>query len=176
MTQGGSSASTTGASATPEVKIDTDKLAQKPLGGKDQPKAAVSEKAQGEPQMIAKEERVEYRDQNGNLLNEEQVKALEGKVEFQTKYETKTRLVDQFGNEIYSDVNEAPAGVAPPHPDVQGVDSETVKGPAAEEGEGKPAPPPQDAAASQDGHIEAERNQPRPASEGKAATVQDDEL
>ncbi|WPH01498.1 dolichyl-phosphate-mannose--protein mannosyltransferase 1 [Acrodontium crateriforme] len=47
------------------------------------------------------EEKVEYRDENGVLLNEEQVKALEGKVSFSTRYETRTRLVDEYGNEIH---------------------------------------------------------------------------
>jgi len=46
------------------------------------------------------EEKVEYRDDQGNLLDEEQVKALEGKVSFSTRYETRTRVVDQMGNEI----------------------------------------------------------------------------
>ncbi|KAL1301548.1 hypothetical protein AAFC00_005787 [Neodothiora populina] len=45
-------------------------------------------------------EKVEYRDAAGNLLDEEQVKALEGKVEFSTKYETRTRLIDDAGNEV----------------------------------------------------------------------------
>nr|POE48614.1 dolichyl-phosphate-mannose--protein mannosyltransferase 1 [Quercus suber] len=48
-----------------------------------------------------REEKVEYRDENGVLLNEEQVKALEGKVSFSTRYETRTRLVDAQGNEIH---------------------------------------------------------------------------
>ena len=46
------------------------------------------------------EEKVEYRDEDGNLLDEEQVKALEGKVSFSTRYETRTRLVDAAGNEV----------------------------------------------------------------------------
>jgi len=50
--------------------------------------------------IIKREERVEYRDQNGNLIPEDQIKELEGKVEFQTRYETRTRLVDAAGNEI----------------------------------------------------------------------------
>lgn len=45
-------------------------------------------------------EKVEYRDEAGNILNEEQVKALEGKVSFSTKYETKTRLIDEAGNDV----------------------------------------------------------------------------
>ena len=46
------------------------------------------------------EERIEYRDENGNLLDESQVKELEGKVSFSTRYETRTRIVDPQGNEI----------------------------------------------------------------------------
>jgi dolichyl-phosphate-mannose-protein mannosyltransferase len=78
------------------------------------------------------EERVEYRDQDGNLLDEEQVKALEGKVEFKTRYETRTRVVDAQGNEVLLPPGEQlpqaqeqeqaeAAGVAPPHPDVEGM-------------------------------------------------------
>jgi dolichyl-phosphate-mannose-protein mannosyltransferase len=52
------------------------------------------------------EEKVEYRDENGNLLDEAQVKELEGKVSFSTRYETRTRLVDAAGNEIYNEVVE----------------------------------------------------------------------
>lgn len=80
--------------------------------------------------LLRTEERVEYRDQNGNLLNEEQVKALEGKVEFKTRYETRTRVVDADGNEVLlppgvqppqeQQSEAAAAGVAPPHPDVEG--------------------------------------------------------
>ncbi|KAK4539893.1 hypothetical protein LTR36_010287 [Oleoguttula mirabilis] len=50
------------------------------------------------------EEKIEYRDENGLLLDEEQVKALEGKVSFSTRYETRTRLVDEAGNEVYNEV------------------------------------------------------------------------
>ncbi|EHK96454.1 putative Dolichyl-phosphate-mannose--protein mannosyltransferase 1 [Glarea lozoyensis 74030] len=75
-------------------------------------------------QIVKREEKVEYRDQDGNLLNEEQVKELEGKVSFKTRYETRTRLVDAAGNEINSPED---AGVAPPHPDVEGVDPSTMK-------------------------------------------------
>ena len=72
--------------------------------------------------IISREEKVEYRDQDGKLLNDEEVKALEGKVSFKTRYETRTRLVDAQGNEIGGQ----DAGVAPPHPDVEGVDRETI--------------------------------------------------
>jgi len=50
------------------------------------------------------EEKVEFRDENGNLLNEDQVKAMEGKVSFSTRYETRTRLVDEAGNEVYEGI------------------------------------------------------------------------
>lgn len=122
---------------------------------------SVSDKPSTESKLVSKEEKVEYRDQDGNLLNDEQVKALEGKVEFQTKYETRTRVVDDEGKELPS------AGVAPPHPDVEGVDKETIKG-ADEEKVAK------DAAASRDGEREAEGAKAKPASEGKEATGKDE--
>lgn len=50
--------------------------------------------------VVRLEEHIEYRDEAGNVLNDEQVKALEGQVEFKTRYETKTRLVDEYGNEL----------------------------------------------------------------------------
>src|SRR5271168_2352213 len=56
----------------------------------------------GEQRVNGSEERIEYRDQDGNVLDESQVSALEseGKVSLKTKYETRTRLVDANGNEI----------------------------------------------------------------------------
>ncbi|KAL2009160.1 hypothetical protein VTN00DRAFT_7354 [Thermoascus crustaceus] len=53
-------------------------------------------------QHVGQEERIEYRDQDGNLLNEEQVISLqkEGKVSFQTRYETRTRLINAEGREL----------------------------------------------------------------------------
>lgn len=59
-----------------------------------------------EDAQVKKEEKIEYRDQDGNLLNEEQVSSLEGKVSFQTRYETRTRVIDAAGNEV----DEGPAG------------------------------------------------------------------
>ena len=47
------------------------------------------------------EEKIEYRDEDGNLLDEDQVRALEGKISFSTRYETRTRLVDEAGNEVW---------------------------------------------------------------------------
>lgn len=57
--------------------------------------------------MLSGEEKIEYRDEAGNILNEEQVKELEGKVSFSTRYETRTRLVDANGNEVYDGVAHA---------------------------------------------------------------------
>lgn len=45
-------------------------------------------------------------------MNEEEVAALAGKVDFQTRYETRTRVIDADGNEIPGNS----AGTAPPHP------------------------------------------------------------
>ncbi|KAK3371984.1 glycosyltransferase family 39 protein [Podospora didyma] len=110
--------------------------------------------------ILSREERVEYRDQDGNILNEEQVKALEGKVEFKTRYETRTRVVDAQGNEIAAD----PASVAPPHPDVEGVDRSTAKGLVPDE----PIPA---AKKSVEGEKEREGKVAKPASEGNDATA-----
>ena len=74
-----------------------------------------------EPRFVQRDEKVEYRDQDGNLLDEEQVQALQqdGKVSFSTKYETKTRLVDADGNEVVD------PQLAPHHPDVEGQNPDT---------------------------------------------------
>jgi len=112
---------------------------------------------------------VEYRDQDGNLLDPEQVKALEGKVEFKTRYETRTRVVDENGNELPMPEGGWPQsylggeqGVAPPHPDVEGVDKETKKIRLDD-----PIPV---AESSRDGEVEKERAKAQPASEGNEAT------
>jgi dolichyl-phosphate-mannose-protein mannosyltransferase len=77
------------------------------------------------------EEKVEYRDEEGNLLDEEQVKALEGKVSFSTRYETRTKLVDEYGREVWED--EGTAGAS-----ADGV--EPVSGHEAGEGEASTKP------------------------------------
>ena len=64
------------------------------------PQPALGDLSVGAPGQGHTEERVEYRDENGRLLNEAQVKELEGKVEFTTRYETRTRLLDTAGNEV----------------------------------------------------------------------------
>lgn len=56
---------------------------------------------QAQAGMRHTEERVEYRDENGRLLDDNEVKALEGKVSFSTRYETRTRILDEAGSELY---------------------------------------------------------------------------
>ncbi|KAK4125133.1 glycosyltransferase family 39 protein [Parathielavia appendiculata] len=129
--------------------------------------------------LVHTEERVEYRDQDGNLLNEEQVKALEGKVEFKTRYETRTRVVDADGNEVLLPAGEqlpeqqaeqaAPVGVAPPHPDVEGANSETPKRVVPDE----EIPEPKQ---SVEGEKEREGKAAKPASEKNEASAKVDEL
>lgn len=129
-----------------------------------------------EHKVLSKEEKVEYRDQDGNLLDPEQVKALEGKVEFKTKYETRTRVVDEDGNEVqmpeggWPEDSSPGLGVAPPHPDVEGINSETVQADNA----GQPQAEDQSAEASQDGEKEAEQIKPKPASDNQEATEKEE--
>lgn len=119
--------------------------------------------------VISREEKIEYRDQDGNLLDPEQVKALEGKVSFKTRYETRTRMVDAQGNEIPQPDD---AGVAPPHPDVDNVDRQTVGVP---DPEAKTAPASQENVAADESkeiNIENQKTgQAKPASEGNEATA-----
>ena len=139
-----------------------------PAAANDKDNGVISGAPKLEPQgqkVLAREEKIEYRDQDGNLLNEEQVKALEGKVEFKTKYETRTRVIDANGNEVLMSEDElADIGVAPPHPDVEGANQETKKAPIVDD-------VPKEASSSKDGEKEAERKAPKPASEGNEATV-----
>lgn len=126
--------------------------------------------APGHQSIISREEKVEYRDGDGKLLNEEEVKALEGKVSFQTKYETRTRMVDANGN-IMS-VHGEEASVAPPHPDVQGANPETV-GASAVDGQDQPAS--QEAVEADESKEESiaksDNKKAKPASEGIEATA-----
>ncbi|KAH0607434.1 uncharacterized protein H6S33_002468 [Morchella sextelata] len=107
-------------SSAPEEAV-TNKPAEEPVVVK---KDSIQAADAGE--VVSSEERIEYRDQDGNLLDEEQVKALEGKVEFHTRYETRIRLLDEFGNEISEEsaVPVADQGVAGPL--VDGSNPETV--------------------------------------------------
>ena len=119
--------------------------------------------------VVSREEKVEYRDQDGNLLDPEQVKALEGKVSFKTRYETRTRLVDAQGNEIPQPED---AGVAPPHPDVEGADRETVGIPEPEI-QGKPNVQKEVKAdeSKEESIAKSDASVAKPASEGNEATA-----
>ena len=86
--------------------------------------------------ILSREEKVEYRDQDGNLLDPEQVKELEGKVSFKTRYETRTRMVDAQGNEIPIPED---AGVAPPHKEVKADESKEASIAKSDTGAAKPA-------------------------------------
>lgn len=123
-------------------------------------------------QVVSREEKIEYRDQDGNLLDEEQVKALEGKVSFKTRYETRTRVVDAQGNEIQVVEGESDgAGVAPPHPDVEGVDSSTA-GEAVGAGDAPKSAGNVQADESKEGKVqERSEAEAKPASEGNEATA-----
>lgn len=123
--------------------------------------------------VLSKEERIEFRDENGRVLDEEEVKALEGKVSFKTRYETRTRIVDSAGNELHESLVEArepeDQGVAPPHPDVEGRNPETKDGNEAEVSD---VPPTVEASEDEkkEKSVEEQAKTPKPASEAKAAT------
>ncbi|KAI9833310.1 MAG: hypothetical protein M1819_003705 [Sarea resinae] len=122
--------------------------------------------------ILSREERIEYRDQDGNILDEAQVAALEGKVSFKTRYETRTRVIDAAGNEIGADSAEP---VAPPHPDVEGrnpnTSGEVAEGEAADQpatvGAGVAADVGKENVAEKE---KAKSGKARPASEGNDAT------
>ena len=134
--------------------------AQVPSGRKDDPSAVTPQV--GEQNVIGQEERVEYRDQDGNLLDEAQVQALlaDGNASFQTKYETRTRLVDENGNEVN------PSSVAPEHPDVEGQNPST-KGVPEEQANQKPAQAKAGGSAKKD----EDEGKAKPASDASEATA-----
>jgi dolichyl-phosphate-mannose-protein mannosyltransferase len=115
----------------------------------------------GEQRIIGREERVEYRDQDGNLLDESQVASLksDSKVSFKFKYETRTRLVDADGKEVPGS-----DGLAPAHPDVEGQNPDT-KG-VKEDPHSQPA----NAAASLGSVNKEEHGRAMPASDANEAT------
>jgi len=108
---------------------------------------------------------VEYRDENGNVLDDAQVEALRGQVEFQTRYETRTRLVDGDGKEIYNKVVEG-SGPAP----IAGLDEESH---VAE----KPEPEPETAqaeapiASDEPAHVDVEDDLQKEQHLGQADTA-----
>ena len=121
--------------------------------------SAVTSHADAEAGVIGREEKIEYRDQDGNLLDEDEVEALkaEGKAKFETKYETKTRLVDEQGNEIQQPL-------APEHPDVEGQNPDTRGVP---ESQANNQPAPAQAGSSKKGEDQKEA---KPASDASEAT------
>ena len=113
-----------------------------PVDHAQQPSQAQAEEGQVTPQakvenIVGREERVEYRDQHGNILDDEQVASLQkaGSVSFSTRYETRTRLIDKEGNEI-AGIGLEP--LAPDHPDVEGQNPDT-KGPSGDDASSAPA-------------------------------------
>lgn len=138
------------------------------------PQAAPQEALKDLP-VVRKEERIEYRDENGRVLDDDEVSALAGKVSFKTRYETRTRVVDGEGNEIYEGLVEAHGdaeeyGVAPPHPDVEGRNPETQE--QAEAPEASEVPPTVEVAEDQqkEKSVEQHREEAQPASEAQSAT------
>jgi dolichyl-phosphate-mannose-protein mannosyltransferase len=145
---------------------------QKPIDGKPegQDPVVTSEPQLPDSTFIGREQRVEYRDENGNVLDAELVSMLskEGKVSLQTRYQTQTRVIDADGNEIIKHVH---AGEhAPPHPDVEGQNPETNrKGNNGEESVARNEPA--SAAGSEKSvYDEKEASAAKPASENQAAT------
>ena len=138
----------------------------------DKPKEAVTPQAPPPPadkDGVAKEEKVEFRDQDGNILNEDQVKELEGKVSFSTRYETRTRYMDAQGKEVVETVKDVEEKKAPHQPEVERV-PETPESPEGEGGKAAPAP----ASVSPKGEEKAkegEQKKPKPASSGEAAAT-----
>ena len=119
--------------------------------------------------VLSRKERIEYRDQDGNLLDEKQVADLEGKVSFSTRYETRTRVVDADGNEI-ADGSAGAEGFAPPHPDVD-REPETAADLFENDGRDSPATASPDEDVGKEKSVnEAKIGAPRPASEAKEAT------
>ena len=154
-------AARTGAPSVPQyVEAGKQKASQDPN---------VTPQPSAEEQTVHQEEKVEYRDQDGNLLNESQVAELQGKVSFSTKYETRTRVVDAGGNEI-GDASTGAEGFAPPHPD---VDQEPETAPLQPEDDKRDYPAtasPDDAVSKEKSVEKADGGKPRPASEPKDAT------
>lgn len=115
---------------------------------------------QQEQHVVGREEKVEYRDQDGNLLDDDTVASLlaEGKASFSTLYQTETKLVDEYGNLIPDE-----SSVAPEHPDAEGANPDT-------KGQAQASSVPANAEVSIDDSREEELKKPKPASDASAAT------
>jgi len=125
--------------------------------------------------VVGREEKVEYRDEQGNLLNDEQVAELKGKVSFQTRYETRTRIIDADGHELYNGAADmVPESlrqqVAPPHPDVEGQNPETGNASAEQPSAQPPKVEVESDVEKEKSIAEAETTAAKPAGEGNEAT------
>ena len=155
----------------PKVQNKADNQAEEAVSEKPMVSPPLPQDPQELP-ILSKEERIEFRDENGRVLDEEEVKALEGKVSFKTRYETRTRIVDAEGHELHESLVEAreeEQGVAPPHPDVEGRNPETKE---VGEAEASDSPPTVEAREDEkkEKSVEKQAQSPKPASEAKAAT------
>ena len=126
----------------------------------EEPAPSVTPEAQ--PSLKGKKARVEYRDENGNVLPESLVSSLRQneKVKFETRFEYRSRLAN--GHEV--DVVDGK--VAPPHPDVEGQNPQTVQDDERRPVEDVQAPVPGDGKSSE----ESNPPEAKPASEGNEAT------
>lgn len=126
--------------------------------------------------VVSREQKIEYRDEQGNLLDPEQVAALEGQISFETKYETRTRVVDADGNEIgYVGEDGNPIEpVHPPHPDVEGRNPETKEEQDVEIKSERPPTVEADHDLGKERSVQAEKDkirQAKPGSERDEATI-----
>lgn len=151
--------------SAPAVPPPADVKVEKPIPPSE---GVVTPQASAAESILSREEKVEYRDQDGNLLDEQQVKALEGKVSFSTRYETRTRVVDAQGREI-ADGPAGAEGFAPPHPDVD-REPNTASGGSPQAIISPASASPEDDLSKEKAVEEAETGTPRPASEGLEAT------
>lgn len=121
-----------------------------------------------EPKISGSVARVEYRDQNGNILPEDLVASLraEGKVKFETRFESQSRLEHAHEVPIVDGQPQFPAP-APPHPDVEGQNPETGRQP-------EDSVPPESPASVAEGNVQSAESshspEAKPASEGNDAT------
>jgi dolichyl-phosphate-mannose-protein mannosyltransferase len=83
----------------------------------------------------------------------------------QTRYETRTRIVDADGNVQYEGpIEQAPPEFAPPHPDVEGSNPDT-KNVVAQEDASKQPPPVEAGSAKDEKSIAEQERKAKPASE-----------
>ncbi len=84
----------------------------------------------------------------------------------QTRYETRTRILDAAGHEIY----EGPVEHAPPHPDVEGSNPETAAEDENSSKDTKPASVQVDIDVDREKSAEVEGKKAKPASDANEAT------